>query len=166
LITLEQLADVDLFARFHGETVCEFPALQGRRVLYESIRRMLSAQVYDVIDATRAALEAAAPADVDAARRVGPLVMFSEPMREKSAALKQFLLHKLYRHPQVSATTGNAKQVVRELFTAYLEQPAQMAPDYAARDDAPRAVADYIAGMTDRFATREHQRLTGRRLFT
>ena len=73
-------------------------------------------------------------------------------------------MHNLYRHPQVLATTGAAREVVRELFGAYLAQPGQMPPDFGARPDIPRAVADYIAGMTDRFAAREHERLTGRRL--
>ena len=70
----------------------------------------------------------------------------------------------LYRHPQVMHTTGCAQQMVRELFDAYMAQPSAMPADYAAQTDGPRAVADYIAGMTDRFATREHERLTGRRL--
>jgi dGTPase len=62
------------------------------------------------------------------------------------------------------ATTGQAQQVVRELFAAYLDQPEQMPPDFAAKPNVARAVADYIAGMTDRFAAREHERLTGRKL--
>jgi dGTPase len=164
LITLEQLEGVALFEEHYFSTLREFPQLQGRRVLYESIRRMLSAQVYDVIDATRTAIAAAAPATPDDARRCAPIVKFSEAMTSRSAGLKAFLLHNLYRHPQVLATTGQAKDVVRELFGAYAQQPAQMPPDFAARPNVPRAVADYIAGMTDRFAAREHERLTGRRL--
>jgi dGTPase len=164
LITIEQLAEVDLFAKFCADALREFPQLQGRRLLYESIRRMLSAQVYDVIDATRLALHRAAPLDANEARMAGSLVNFNEAMRAKSAELKQFLLRNLYRHPQVLATTGQARQVVRELFAAYLEDPAQMPPDFAMRPHTDRAVADYIAGMTDRFAAREHERLTGRKL--
>jgi dGTPase len=61
-------------------------------------------------------------------------------------------------------TTGHARQVVRDLFAAYMNDPQQMPADFAAREDTARAVADYIAGMTDRFAGREHERLTGRRL--
>jgi len=164
LITVEQLAEVDLFDDFRAEALREFPDMQGRRLLYEAIRRMLSAQVYDVIDATRAALEATQPGSADDARRNAPIVAFSGAMAGKSSALKTFLLHNLYRHPQVLATTGQAREVVRELFDAYLAQPAQMPPDFASRHDIPRAVADYIAGMTDRFAAREHERLSGRRL--
>jgi len=164
LITMDQLGAVDLFRQFHEETLREHPQLQGRRVLYECIRRMLSAQVYDLIAATSAALAVAAPASADEARRAGPLVGFSSAMREQSTTLKTFLFRNLYRHPQVVATTGQARQVVRELFAAYCADPGQMPPDFAAREHRPRSVADYIAGMTDRFAAREHERLTGRRL--
>ncbi|WP_137892531.1 deoxyguanosinetriphosphate triphosphohydrolase [Ramlibacter sp. 2FC] len=168
LITLAQLEAVELFERHRLEALAQHPGLgeagQGRRLLYETIRRMLSAQVYDVIAATRAALATAAPDSADAARRAGPLVLFSEAMREQSGALKRFLFANLYRHPQVVQTTDQARAVVRELFDAYCADPAQMPAGFAARADTPRAVADYIAGMTDRFAAREHERLSGRRL--
>jgi dGTPase len=85
-------------------------------------------------------------------------------MASASSALKHFLLHNLYRHSQVMAVTGQAKLVVRELFVAYTSDPAQMPSDYAEREDVARSIADYIAGMTDRFAAREHERLTGRKL--
>ena len=167
LITLEDLAQVELFEHHRAETLREHPGLQGRRVLYEAIRRMLSAQVYDVIDATQAALDAAAPQDADAARHAPRLVGFSAPMRAQSAELKQFLLRNLYRHPQVMQTSRQAQQVVRDLFAAYLADTAQMPADFSerAQQGSPqRAVADYIAGMTDRFAAREHERLTGQRV--
>ncbi|MEY2735730.1 MAG: hypothetical protein RLZ58_1139 [Pseudomonadota bacterium] len=170
LLQLEQLRDVPLFEDFRQQVLGQHPQLQGRRLLYESIRRMLSAQVYDVIDATRAALEDAQPVDADAARRCPPLVRFSEAMRDQSTALKRFLFVNLYRHAQVIDTTQQAQQVVRELFAVYLESPAEMQTGFATRaqhggDAAARAVADYIAGMTDRFAAREHERLTGQRLW-
>jgi len=164
LIMVEQLEDVDLFEIFRREALAEYPQLQGRKLLYESIRRMLSAQVYDVIAATEEALALAAPADVQGVRAAPSLVGFSDEMRSRSTALKQFLLRNLYRHPQVTATTSQAKQVVRELFAAYMNAPSQMPADFGARPDTARAVADYIAGMTDRFAAREHERLTGRKI--
>jgi dGTPase len=164
LITLEQLGEVELFEECRRGALAEFPELQGRRLLYEAIRRMLSGQVYDVIDATAGELRAAMPPNADAARSSGPLVTFGEAMRARSGTLKGFLLRNLYRHPQVVAKTGQAKQIVRDLFAVYLDDPAQMPADFAARRDMARAVADYIAGMTDRFAAREHERLTGRNL--
>ena len=163
LISVEQLSDVALFERYRREALTEHPQLQGRRVLYETIRRMLSAQVYDVIDATRAALEALGPADADAVRQAAPVVAFSDAMQAQSEDLKRFLFRNLYRHPQVTQTTDQAQAVVRELFDAYLARSAEMPDAYAGRGDRHRAVADYIAGMTDRFAMREHERLTGRR---
>ena len=159
LLTLEQLQDVSLFARYHAQTLAEYPALQGRRVLYETIRRMLSDQVYDVISATRAALAQHVPDSADAARQCPPLVHFSGVMFEESKALKSFLFRNLYRHPQVMKTTEGARVVVQDLFLSYLNQPQEMPAAYAQRTDQPRAVADYLSGMTDRFATREHARL-------
>ena len=164
LLTLEQVAAVPLFAQHQQAALRDHPTLAGRRLLYEAIRRMLSAQVYDVIGATRAAIDAAAPPDADAARRAGPLVRFHAAMRAQSAELKRFLFANLYRHPQVVDTTAQARQVVRELFAAYRERPQELRPSFAQRPDRERAVADYIAGMTDRFALREHERFTGRRL--
>jgi dGTPase len=164
LLTLEQLDAVPLFARYRDEALAEHPLLEGRRLLYEAIRRMLSAQVYDVIDATRAALLASQVGSADEARRAPPLVQFSAAMRAQSSQLKHFLLRNLYRHPQVVAMTDQARQVVRELFAAYATAPDEMPPAFTSRADRERAIADYIAGMTDRFAAREHERLTGRRL--
>ena len=174
LITLAQLRDVPLFDAYRAAAQAEHPDLAQpslqRRLLFEAIRRMLSAQVYDVIDATRLALREHAPASADDVRRCPPLVLFSDGMRERSKALKQFLFRHLYRHPQVMETTGLAQEIVRDLFAAYVAAPQEMKAAFAqqalAGDAAvrARAVADFIAGMTDRFAAREHERLTGRRL--
>jgi dGTPase len=173
LINLVQLQEVPLFDQVRQLTLADFPHLQGaefgRRLLYESIRRMLSSQVYDVIAATSAAIDEAAPDDVDAVRRLSPLVRFSADMRRQSNALKAFLLQQLYRHPQVIHSTDQGKRVVRSLFRAYMAQPADMPERYRHRamcrgvagNELARTVADYIAGMTDRFALHEHTRLTG-----
>ena len=176
LLSLAQLEDVALFSQYQRETLLAYPALRGRRLLFEVIRRMLSAQVYDVINATRAAIQSAAPIDVQAVRQLPPLAKFSGEMALQSASLKRFLLQNLYRHPQVVQTTQAAQQVVRDLFEAYMGDPAQMPQAHIDRFDgidAPQAagakpervVADYIAGMTDRFAAKEHERLKGRAVF-
>jgi dGTPase len=95
-----------------------------------------------------------------------PLLMrFSPTMRHESSELKRFLFANLYRHPAVNATTDRAKEIVRALFAIYLDRPAEMSDEFQHAVDRPRAVADYIAGMTDRFALKEHQRLTGQVLF-
>ena len=161
LISLSQLEDVALFDDYRRQVQTEFADLSGRRLLYESIRRMLSDQVYDVLQATHSALEQHAPESVEAVRAAPALVLFSAPMQQRSTQLKTFLLHHLYRHPQVMQTTDWAKQVVGELFAAYLSRSQEMPEGHAKRDNLPRAVADYIAGMTDRFASREHARLVG-----
>jgi len=160
LLTLEQMQEVPLFARYHAQTLAQHPQLQGRRVLYESIRRMLSDQVYDVIAATREALAQHQPDSADAARQCPPLLRFSAAMHADSRALKSFLFRNLYRHPQVMQTTDWARQVVSDLFAIYVARPHEMPAAYAARADVPRAVADYLSGMTDRFATREHARMS------
>jgi dGTPase len=165
LITMEQLEDVPLFVRFRDETLSEHPQAKGRRLLFDTIRRMLSQQVYDVIDATREKLAEHGPLSADEARRCPPVVRFSQSMRDASTQLKRFLFKELYRHPQVNETTARAKQVLAELFDAYVAQPDAMQADFAKREDLHRAVADYIAGMTDRFAVREHERLTGHKVF-
>src|SRR4051812_2749457 len=157
LITIEQVAEVPLFGRHQQEALREHPHLQGRRLLYEAIRRMLSALVYDVIAATEARLQASAPVDADHVRSLPPLVGFSEQAAAQAAELKSFLFHNLYRHPKVSETTTQAQEVVRELFDCYVARPAEMQAGFTARTDSQRAVADYIAGMTDRFALREHE---------
>ena len=166
LLTLDQMQQVPLFAQYMNEAAQQHPQLQAqpRRWLYESTRRMLSQQVYDVIDTTRTAIAGAGVVTADDARQAGPLVRFSEPMKAQSADLKRFLFASLYRHPQVMARMGQAQHVVQELFEAYLAQPQQMRAEFAEREDRHRAVADYIAGMTDRFALREHERLTGKRV--
>jgi dGTPase len=168
LLTLAQLEEVPLFLHWRHEVLAEHPQLAeqpGRRLLFETLRRLLSAQIGDLISHTAEALAAAAPADADAARRLPPLVGLSPGLQARNAELKRFLFRELYRHPQVVQSTTVARRVVSDLFAAYTAQPAEMPDDYAGAPDTPRAVADYIAGMTDRYALREHHRLTGQRLF-
>ncbi len=168
LITLEQVCELPLLAEHRDAALREHPQLaqaKQRRLLYETLRRMLSAQVYDVIDATQAAIAQHRPASAEEARQLPPLVQFSPAMRAASTQLKRFLYRELYHHPQVLEMTDRAQRVVRELFAAYVAQPTEMPADYAQSPLPHRTVADYIAGMTDRFAIREHERLTGLRLF-
>jgi len=180
LITLEQVREVPLFRGFCDQAMQDHAHLgnsgQARRLMYESIRLMLSEQVFDVIRATRAAIADANAVTLADVRQCQPLIMFSEAMRKQSAELKRFLFAHLYRHAQVVQTMDQAKTVVRELFSLYCDAPHEMQAGFALRSQATqvatwnagpalqRSVADYIAGMTDRFASREHHRLTGRRL--
>ena len=177
LISLEQLQAVSLFRRYDTQALAEFPQLlrpdNQRRRVYEAIRRMLSAQVYDVITTSTAALHVCAPQSVEDVRRSSSLIHFGDAMRQESTELKRFLFQNLYRHPQVMDMTGRAKQVIADLFNAYMTQPTELPADHASRaqdggaktnssgSTLARVVADYIAGMTDRHASREHTRLTG-----
>jgi dGTPase len=161
LIVYEQLLTLPAFLRFHREAVAAHPALQGRRLLYETVRRMLSAQVYDVIDASGARLAEHAPDSADAARRGPALIGFGTETAAAVVDVKAFLRAALYRHPRVVQTTERAKSVVQQLFEAYLAVPDEMPESHARREPRLQAIADYIAGMTDRFALREHRRLTG-----
>lgn len=176
LITLEQLQAVPLFAHYHQQALAQHPHLAQpeaeRRLLYACIRLMLSDQVYDVIATTQTNLARTGVASVHDVRQCGQrLVAFSAEMHQRSQALKTFLLHQLYRHPQVMHTMEAAQQVVRELFAHHLHQPDDMPARFAQRaaqaaDEAERAraVADFIAGMTDRYAISTHTRLTGQHL--
>lgn len=177
LITLEQLCEVTLFERYRQQVLAEYPELEGsqgqRRLMYDAIRRMLSAQVYDVIQATSRALSQSRPESVEDVRLLPPQVVFGEDMRAQSQALKRFLFKNLYRHPQVMQTMEGARQVVQDLFEVYLANPREMKPAYASRHASSpsgaaqaRVVADFIAGMTDRYAVREHERLTGTKLLS
>ena len=161
LLVYEQLLDLPLLARFHAEAISAFPTLAGRRLLFETLRRVLSAQVYDLVDTSTARLAELKPASADAARRCGPLILAGGEMAAGVIQLKRFLQQQLYRHPRVVQTTESARQVVRDLFAAYAADAAQLPEQHAARLPRLQAIADYIAGMTDRFALREHARLFG-----
>ena len=168
LLEHAQLDDVPLYARLRDEALDAHPRLRTlpvRRLVHETLRRMLSQMIYDLIATSQAAIDAVAPASPDAVRALPLLMRFSTQMRHESSELKRFLFANLYRHPAVTATTDRARDVVRELFAIYLDRPAEMSDEFQQAGDRPRAVADYIAGMTDRFALKEHQRLTGQALF-
>jgi dGTPase len=170
LLTMHQLEDVPLFAAHCRAALIEHPHLQNtpeRRLLAETLRRLLSAQVADVIAATTANLQRHAPAHAQHVHALPPLVQFTPPMREQVTALKRFLFASLYRHPQVAHTTSQARDIVRALFAAYADAPRQLPDEHhvAYEQIGLRAVADYIAGMTDRFASREYTRLTARSAF-
>ena len=169
LLTFEQLQEVPLFNLHTQQALVNHPGLSGRRLLFEVLRLMLSAQVYDVTDATRSAIANAQLTSVDSVRQQPTLVCFSLGMAAQSAALKRFLSQNLYRHAQVVEKMQHAQSVVRELFAAYLADPSclpqtisgQLGADLQNTQQVKpeRRVADYIAGMTDRFATKEHERL-------
>jgi dGTPase len=161
LLALAQLDEVPLFARHAQAVRAEHPAIGERRMIHETVRRMINTLVADLIAESRRRISAAAPASIDDVRAAPPLVAFSEPMRAEADALKVFLHDHLYRHYQVMRMTEKARRVVRELFGAFLGEPRLLPTDHRLRAerDRPRAIADYVAGMTDRYAMKEHRRL-------
>ncbi|MGB7479662.1 MAG: deoxyguanosinetriphosphate triphosphohydrolase [Burkholderiaceae bacterium] len=165
LLTVEQLDDIDFYARHRREAEAAFPGIGGRRAINETVRRMINALILDLIDTSRARITQAQPRSVDDVRAAPPLIAFSEPMSGEAAQLKRFLRQNLYQHYQVNRMTSKARRIITELFGAFLDEPSLLPPDYqvaAGADRLPRQarqVADYIAGMTDRYAMREHRRL-------
>ncbi|KAI5914204.1 deoxyguanosinetriphosphate triphosphohydrolase [Thauera sp. 2A1] len=161
LITLEQLEAVPIFAAKRREVEALWPGLGGRRLINETVRRMIHTMVIDLIGQTRVNIAAAGVhslADVRAAER---LVAYSDALLPRLRELKVFLRDELYRHYQVLRMTNKARRIVSDLFVAFMDDPHILPPQYQAkaRDDKPRAIADYIAGMTDRYAMKEHRRL-------
>jgi dGTPase len=172
LLTLEQLEAVPLVARHLKVVRKAYRRLTPKQLRHETIRRLISTLVTDLTATTRARLAAARPSDIDAVRAQSlPLVAFSPAMRREAAELKRFLYRHLYRHPQVHRMTLRAHDVVKRLFEDFFEQPRRMPQEHflAARraersggkQGRARLVADYIAGMTDRYALAEHDKLTG-----
>jgi len=161
LVNLEQLDQVAAFARHRQAVTDEFPGISGRRLIHETLRRMINALTLDLITETRRNIAEVAPRSLPDIHAAAPLVAFGEAMRAEQRELKAFLNEHLYRHFQVLRMTNKARRIVSELFSAFVADPSLLPPQYRkmAQDDKPRAVADYIAGMTDRYAIREHRRL-------
>ncbi|WP_374047111.1 deoxyguanosinetriphosphate triphosphohydrolase [Massilia sp. YIM B02443] len=162
LLTMAQMEEVELFARHRHAVEQAYPGLSGRRALYETIRLMITAMTADLVETSSALLAEAAPRSIDEVRAAPPLIRFSSQMRAETTALKRFLYANLYRHFQVNRMRVKASRIVRELFEAFLNDPVLLPNDYQVQDDPmkqARKIADYIAGMTDRYAIREHRRI-------
>ncbi|MQA41486.1 deoxyguanosinetriphosphate triphosphohydrolase [Rugamonas aquatica] len=163
LITIEQLEQVEFFARLWRDVQQTFPGLSGRRAIYETLRRLITALADDLIVTSSALLADAAPKSLDEVRASPPLIRFSDPMRKDATELKRFLRENLYRHYKVNRMRVKASRIVRELYHAFMAEPVLLPPDYQEKSGdvgkQARMIADYIAGMTDRYAIREHRRL-------
>jgi len=168
LLSLDELRQQTLFNDQFLEVQERYPELEDRRLIYEIIRRMINKVVTDLIDNTTRRLESLAPDSIEEIRaQQDPLVVLSDSVFEEHAALKQFLSKHLYRHDKVREMTDKAKLMVEVLFERYMSDPGQMPGEFNSRATAnevnesikARVVADYVAGMTDRFAIAEHDRL-------
>ena len=161
LISIEQLQMLEIFATHYAQVVNRYRNLDRQRAIAETIRAMINTLVIDLTQTTLENIRRYQPDSPDAVRQSPALAAFSAPVRAQADALKRFLLENLYRHHAVMRMTVKARRIVRELFLAYLNEPRLLSASY--RRDTPieqaRAIADYIAGMTDRFAIKEHREL-------
>jgi dGTPase len=166
LLVESQLLELDFYARYRHEVDLAYPGINGRRAISETIRRMINVLIVDLIQTSERRIAEYAPVSVDQVRLMGPMIAFSDTMHQEAKVLKQFLRENLYRHYLVNRMTSKAKTIVREIFDTLIAQPNLLPPDYQvklhtvdAQTLQARKIADYIAGMTDRYAIREHRRL-------
>ena len=165
LFAVADLAEVPLVGPIFAEVGRRYPGLDDGRLIHEAIRRVIDFMVRDLIGETERRLKASGASSVEELRSLGtPVASFSEEMRRHDRALKRFLFERMYRHPRVNRMASKAHRVVRELFQQFLAEPGCLPVEWAVPPDASEAgrariVADYLAGMTDRFALDEHRRL-------
>lgn len=168
LLSHEQLREQALFASQYEAVQKRYPDLEDRRLIYEVIRRMIDTVVTDLIENAKRNIEAAKPQSIDDVRKApSAMLVLSDDIYEQHVALKRFLSKHLYSHEKKLAMTHRAQAIVRELFAIYKSDIGKMPAEFSERaaplDDVAQArvVADYIAGMTDRYAIAEHERITG-----
>ena len=165
LFAVADLADVPLVGPVFAEVRGRYPGIDEARLIHEAIRRLIDRMVRDLVGETRRRLAAAGARSADDIRRLAaPVAAFSPEMREHDRTLKRFLFARMYRHYRVNRMSSKARRVVRELFQLFLAEPECLplewrAPKGAGPAETARIVADYLAGMTDRFALDEHRRL-------
>ena len=177
LITIEQLADVDIFREQYEEVLRLYPDIDNKRQIHEIIRRLINCQAVDLIKQTRINIEQQSPGSPDDVRHcTQPLIAFSADMARRNQQLKRFLRQNLYQHYRVLRMTAKANRVIQSLFDAFIDNPQLLPGDACANArmkeeelgvaGKARVVADYIAGMTDRYAINEYDRLFDPRQLT
>ena len=161
LISIEQLSKVELFARNLAIVKDKYPKLEQKRLIHETVRRMINTLVVDLCTQSASNIEQHQPKNISDIRQLPQLIGFSKEIADQNQKLKQFLRKNLYHHYKVNRMSAKAARIVRELFTAFFENTGLLPDEFQvyAELDKARAVADYIAGMTDRFAIREHRKL-------
>ncbi|MDJ0951230.1 MAG: deoxyguanosinetriphosphate triphosphohydrolase [Alphaproteobacteria bacterium] len=166
LFTVDDLRSVPLVGEIIARVQREHPDIEGQRLIYETVRRLINHMVNDLLAETQARLAAAAPASVEEIRALDqPVVGFSEDMLAYDRAMRAFLFERMYRHPRVNRMAKRAREVVTRLFAVYMSDPATLPAEWREQTRGhderatARIVADYIAGMTDRYAFQEYDRL-------
>jgi dGTPase len=170
LITLEALCEVELFREQYETVLQSYPELSGRRLIHETIRRIINALVVDLVETSQQRLQQANPGNIeDVRKQQAPLIGFSEKMKSQSQELKHFLRKNLYQHYRVHRMTRKADRIIQDLFDGFMNDIKLLPPDHQQKvkqlmdmsgdPGKARAVSDYIAGMTDRYAIMEHKRI-------
>jgi dGTPase len=161
LITLAQLESVEIFARHLYQVKQRYPDITGRRLIHETVRGMINTLAVDLTMQSKINIEAAKPDSPDKVREISPLISFSDTIKRQQQELKRFLHKNLYRHYQVMRMSNKARHTIARLFSAFDTEPALLPSKYQHKflDYGHQAIADYIAGMTDRYAIKEYQRL-------
>lgn len=161
LISIDQLSKVELFARNLAVVREKYPKLEHKRLIHETVRRMINTLVVDLCTHSAQNIAQHQPKSIDDIRQLPQLIGFSKEIADQNQKLKQFLRKNLYHHYKVNRMSAKAARIVRELFTGFFENTGLLPDEFQvyAEIDKARAVADYIAGMTDRFAIREHRKL-------
>lgn len=172
LINIEQMRNIPLFSTQYDKVMWKYPDLKGKRRVHETIRRMIGEQVIDLVETSRERIRIVNPQTIDDVRRHSEqLISFSDEMRAHNQELKKFLRENLYFHHKVYRMTRKAHQVIESLFDVFMNDLRLLPPGYLASarealieeglSGQARVIADYVAGMTDRYATKEYSRLFG-----
>ncbi len=161
LVTQQQLEGVGIFARHLAMARQQCPKISGRRLVHETVRRMINTLAGDLIRQSAVNIAQASPVTLDEIRAAPPLIGFSREIAQEQQELKKFLREYLYRHYKVSRMSAKARYIIRQLFDAFNSDIRLLPPEFQSRyqQDKHQAIADYIAGMTDRYAIREYRRL-------
>ncbi|MBI1179215.1 MAG: deoxyguanosinetriphosphate triphosphohydrolase [Alphaproteobacteria bacterium] len=169
LFTMDDLAGLPLVGPVLAGLRTRYPGLDGSRLKHETVRRLIDLMVSDLVRESCRRLDESGVGTAQEVRDLDhPVIAFSEEMKAHERVLRDFLMTHMYRHTHVAAEAKRAKHVVGDLFHRYMAEPGELPEEHAAAvtrqaaPDAARTIADYIAGMTDRFALMEHERLFGR----
>jgi len=159
VLKFNALMDVPLFKECAELVKKDYPDIDETKRIHETIRRIMHKSISDICDTSSAGLNEANPKTIDEIRKLPKLINFSKEMAQKQLELKKFLRSFLYEHERVVEMTDNAKGIVKDLFNYFLSNPSQMSESYQIKStkDLARSVADYLAGMTDRYAIKTHK---------
>ena len=166
ILSIEGLREVEIFAHAHDQVRGQYPNLTGHREVLETVRRIISAMVTDLTETTAQRIAVSGVRNIDEVRAATNLASFSDAMRQNMVDLKKYLHEHLYRQYQVMRMSRKAVQMIEDLFQVFMDDPRLLPPDYQIKKNIEpqmqaRKIADYIAGMTDRYAIKEHSRIFG-----